>query len=462
VRDALRRPGSDWHALAERLRRQRLDPLEPYLIGANRLVILPSTAMAGIPVEVFAGKYTVSYALSGTMHAYLRTRPEARGEGLLALGDPVFQRPEDPRPASSLPPGGLLITAISPGGNAHRNGLRVGDVLLRYADRELKTHADILKLIQEHARDAEVPVLVWREDRDKPVRRNVQPGKLDVVFSAEPAPQALAEKRQTDQWLASRGSGEDKWERLPNTRYEVEALRDVFGRAGAVVLLDSDASEQQLHDRATHSVLGKCRYIHLATHGEANDRFPLRSALILSQDRLPDPGKQLDAGRPVFDGELTAEEILQQWNLNADLVTLSACQTALGKYEGGEGFVGFAQALTLAGSRAVCLSLWNVNDTATALLMKRFYENMLGRRTGLKAPMTKAAALAEAKVWLRGLSPDEALKLTAKFTKGDVRGKGAERMELVQHVGSKENGPRDHPYSHPYYWAAFVLFGECD
>ena len=64
--------------------------------------------------------------------------------------------------------------------------------------------------------------------------------------------------------------------------------------------------------------------------------------------------------------------MLRQWNLHSDLVTQSACQTALGKYERGEGFVGFAQALILAGSRSVCLSLRKVDDTATALLMERF------------------------------------------------------------------------------------------
>jgi CHAT domain-containing protein len=77
----------------------------------------------------------------------------------------------------------------------------------------------------------------------------------------------------------------------------------------------------------------------------------------LSRDALPDPLRQLQDDRPVFDGRLTAEEVLEQWDLDRELVTLSACQTALGKYERGEGRVGFAQALVLCGSRSVCLSL---------------------------------------------------------------------------------------------------------
>jgi CHAT domain-containing protein len=114
-------------------------------------------------------------------------------------------------------------------------------------------------------------------------------------------------------------------------------------------------------------------YVHLATHGEVDNQLPLHSALILSRDQLPDARRQLEVGLPLFDGRLSAEEVLQQWHLDCDLVTLSACQTALGKYERGEGFVGFAQALILAGSRSVCLSLWKVDDAATALLMERFY-----------------------------------------------------------------------------------------
>ena len=61
-------------------------------------------------------------------------------------------------------------------------------------------------------------------------------------------------------------------------------------------------------------------------------------------------------------------------------MTLSACETALGRDAGGEGFVGFTQALLMSGTRSVCLSLWKVDDTATALLMQRFYANLLGRR----------------------------------------------------------------------------------
>ena len=105
-------------------------------------------------------------------------------------------------------------------------------------------------------------------------------------------------------------------------------------------------------------------------------------------------------------------------------MTLSACGTALGRESGGEGFVGFTQALLMSGTRSICLSLWKVDDTATALLMQRFYANLLGQRAGLGAPMPKAEALREAKVWLRGLRRAEVLSTTAELSRAaSARGK---------------------------------------
>src|SRR4029453_5549552 len=115
-------------------------------------------------------------------------------------------------------------------------------------------------------------------------------------------------------------------------------------------------------------------------------------------------------GKKVYEGKLTARQIRQDWKLNAQLVTLSACQTGLGRYSAGEGYMGFSQSLFFAGSQNVVLSLWKVDDTATALLMRRFYENLLGSRPDSKEPMTKARALRLAKEWLRDLKADEAEK----------------------------------------------------
>jgi CHAT domain-containing protein len=184
--------------------------------------------------------------------------------------------------------------------------------------------------------------------------------------------------------------------------------------------------------------------------------------VILARDHLPDPLRQLEAGQPVYTGRLTAEAVLERWDLHAELVTLSACQTALGKYEGGEGFVGFTQALLLSGARSVCLSLWKVDDTATALLMQRFYANLLGQRPGLTKPLGKAEALAEAKQWLRDLSAQEAAKQAATLTRGVARGTGRKPLPALPAAKGPGAAKAAKPYAHPYYWAAFVLVGSGD
>jgi len=468
VRSALLMPRGDWQPLARRLRQQRLEPLAKYLAAGDgrpavrHLLVLPATALAGVPVEVFAGDFTISYALSGTLHAHLRKQPKLTTQGLLALADPVFEPPTVTLKPLPLPPGGVLLTMVVPGSNAALAGLKPNDVLVRYHETDLAGPADLKLLPQSDDPAQRVLVTLWRDGKTR--QSHVRPGKLGVVLASTPAPQALADLRQWDQRLASARGGDDKWDPLAGTRVEVEALRRLFSSAPAPkLLLDAQASEQQLYELAQSGALGQYRYLHFATHGEVDDRFPLRSALILSRDALPDPGEQLVANLPIYDGRLTAEKVLRQWHLRSELVTLSACQTALGKYERGEGFIGFAQAMLLAGSRSVVLSQWKVDDAATALLMDRFYQNLLGKRAELKGPMPKAAALAEAKTWLRTLSHAEAVQRTAQLSQGVARAKG--RPVLPPLPAAPPAPPEAHdapPYAHPYYWAAFVLIGDPD
>ncbi len=463
LRTALQSPRGQWQPLAQRLRQQRLHPLVQHLKGVRRLIVLPSTALAGVPVEVLADGYTVSYAHSGSMYAHLRLQPASTGKGLFALADPIFDTPVLVEKTQPLPKSGVLVTVVVPGGNAAQAGLKPNDVLLRYNDADLGGPAGFKP--QPESKDPKklVPVVVWRDG--KTFDKQLRPGKLGVVLAAEPAPQALAERRRWDRRLASRGGDDGQWQRLPGTRVEATSLRRLFDKDDPVsVLLDSEAGEQRLSELAQRGVLGKYRYLHLATHGEVNDIFPLRSAVILSRDQLPDEQQRTElllSGQPIADGRLTAEEVLRRWNLHCDLVTLSACQTALGKFERGEGFVGFAQALILSGSRSVCLSLWKVDDTATALLMERFYQNLLGKRADLTAPLPKAAALAEAKEWLRKLPHTEAVKRAASLNEGVPRGKRPALPPLAVAPTTTETKDTP-PYAHPYYWAAFVLLGHAE
>ncbi len=173
----------------------------------------------------------------------------------------------------------------------------------------------------------------------------------------------------------------------------------------------------------------------------------MNSRLLLSQDKLPDPTTASSLDGPAYDGTLSAGEVMSTWKLNAELVTLSACRSGLGRQSGGEGFVGFAQAFFLAGSRSVIVSLWEVDDRATSLLMSRFYQNWLGKRPDLARPLSKVEALHEAKAWLRGLTGAEVEREWKQISRGEIRTKSSP-------------SPASHPFDHPHDWAGFILMGD--
>jgi CHAT domain-containing protein len=215
---------------------------------------------------------------------------------------------------------------------------------------------------------------------------------------------------------------EHEKKRLPGTRGEVDAIGKLIKARGGKVepLLGMAANRKNLDLLADQQKLQKFRYLHLATHGTPDAMGAMNSFLALASE---------DFELMPYD-KLTAGHILRTWKLDADLVTLSACETALGQLQGGEGYVGFAQALFLAGqkgvgARTVVMSQWQVNDYSTALLMERFYQNLLGQRKDLKAPMGKLAALTEARHYLRGLTREEALaRLKALGLDTDPRPQG--------------------------------------
>ena len=420
--------------------------------------------MAGIPLETLLAPddtRTVSYAPSGTVFKYLRDQPRApRHAGLLALGDPLYDRSEKSSEQNPLPDHGLLINVVTPGSNAATHGLRPGDVLLAYNGRALIKKED-LKAVAEA--DKPIGVDVWRDGQVS--RRDVAAGKLGVVLDSRSAPEAIAAKRAINNVLVALRSGGEDFAPLPGTRYEVEALAKLFqfDDRPTRILLGADASEHELDRLATSNELSQFGFIHLATHGVVDEAIPERSAVILTQTDLPDPLTQVLNHKPAFDGRLSVREIQRGWDLKAELVTLSACETALGRDAGGEGFVGFTQALLMSGTRSVCLSLWKVDDTATALLMQRFYANMLGRRPGLTGPMPKAEALREAKAWLRGSRRSEVLALTAEISGGVERSKGGKSRQPVDLAAAVPlGGDNDRPYESPHFWAAFVLAGDPD
>ena len=128
---------------------------------------------------------------------------------------------------------------------------------------------------------------------------------------------------------------------LPATRAEVEALGRAFGDR-ATTYLGAEATEERAKS------IGTTRYLHFATHGLLDARFPLNSALALTVPLQRREGEE--------NGLLQAWEIFEQLRIDADLVTLSACETALGAELAGEGLIGLTRAFHYAGARSVLAS----------------------------------------------------------------------------------------------------------
>jgi CHAT domain-containing protein len=147
---------------------------------------------------------------------------------------------------------------------------------------------------------------------------------------------------------------------LPASKDEVLAAEAAVHGPGDIVLIGSRATEAGFKSAAK----GQFAIIHLAVHGYASTTERDRSALVL----LSDPG----AGE---DGFLQASEIVQL-HLNADLVVLSACDTAVGPVEGEEGISALSRAFLLAGARTVVSTLWSIDDTFSLFLMKQFYKHI--------------------------------------------------------------------------------------
>jgi CHAT domain-containing protein/tetratricopeptide (TPR) repeat protein len=188
--------------------------------------------------------------------------------------------------------------------------------------------------------------------------------------------------------------------RLPFSRQEAEWISALIPSSNTLKAVGFNAN---LHT-ATSGELSRYRIVHFATHGLINAKRPYLSGLLLS---LVD-----EHGRPQ-DGFLSLSQIYNL-NLPADLVVLSACQTAMGKEVKGEGIIGLTRAFMYAGTPRVLASLWKVDDAATAELVKLFYTAML------KHNLPPSAALRSA------------------------------QLEMSKHK----------LWQSPYYWAGFILQGE--
>jgi len=216
----------------------------------------------------------------------------------------------------------------------------------------------------------------------KPARKDVAVF-ADAVYQrndervAKVVSAALTQPRESEASAAAmNGFG---LERLTASREEAEGILKLVAPQERFAALDFAANRAS----ATAPSLAQYRIIHFATHGLVNDEHPELSGIVLSL---------FDKQGVPQDGFLRLNDLFNL-KLGADLVVLSACKTALGTEVGGEGLIGLARGFMYAGAPRVVLSLWSVNDQATAEEMQRFYRSMLGARH-----LRAAAALRQAQI----------------------------------------------------------------
>lgn len=189
-------------------------------------------------------------------------------------------------------------------------------------------------------------------------------------------------------------------QRLPFTRREAEAITAIASSQQSKTLLDFSARRSTALDPE----LSQYRIIHFATHSFISSAHPEVSGIVLSL---------VDEKGDDRDGFIRASDVYNL-KLPADLIVLSGCRTGLGKEIRGEGLVGMSQSFMYAGAARVMVSLWDVQDEATAELMQRFYRGLLTEK----------------------LSPAAALRAA----------------QVSMHQNKR--------WSSPYYWAGFTLQGE--
>ena len=177
---------------------------------------------------------------------------------------------------------------------------------------------------------------------------------------------------------------------LPGTLREVNNLKKIITNAN--VLTGNAMTESSIKKMNSTGELSNYKWIHIATHGFASDNNPALSGVMMTQNE-----SEKIKGEDTF---LLTHEI-EKLNLNADMVVLSACQTALGKIYGGEGINGLNSSLLVAGSNNTLLSLWPVNDAGTMVLMTLMYQNMYLKNQNASNALTNAK-----RAMLKGLYGD--------------------------------------------------------
>ena len=215
--------------------------------------------------------------------------------------------------------------------------------------------------------------------------------------------------------------------------YAEDEAESIVKLVGGKAYIGREATKAQLFADTT-----PYRYLHLACHGWFNTQFPLSSGIALT------------------DGIVDISDILQELALQADLVTLSACETGKHHILQGDELIGLARAFFYAGTPSVLVTQWVVDDLSTRLLMERFYGTLA------KGDVSIGWALSEAQQYLRSLPLSQLREKIALMVDEPQKAEQAlNAFACSIGLGSAESlDPHLCLLDHPYYWGAFFVMGE--
>ena len=205
---------------------------------------------------------------------------------------------------------------------------------------------------------------------------------------------------------------------LPGTAIELEQLAQFYAENECVYA--DNISESYFKEEAKNFNL-----IHIATHGVMNEYNPSKSYVLMAPSEKDD-------------GQLRVEEIFDL-ELNADFVTLSACETGSGDLSEGDELIGLSRAFIYAGTSAVIVSLWKVDDISTSMLMTKMHQL-------IDAGMSLSAALSQAQ---RDM-------INSNFSPQGSR--GMQSIEWHSNMNDVVNS-KESKFASPYFWAPFVIIG---
>ncbi len=295
----------------------------------------------------------------------------------------------------------LYSLLLKPGiNNKIKNLIIIPDDVLNYLPFEaLKTDSHSNSwLVQEH-RIAYAPSITSLNEIIERKKDGADAPELDILAFGDPY-YGEQENAPNENGGKSNGNGFENGPRLKRLKYsseEIEKIKNFFDESKIIALTRAEASEKNLKQKILHD----SKIIHFATHSKINNTRPDHSYIALSTEDNED-------------GFLYTSEIYNL-TLNSDLVTLSACQTGLGKLIRGEGIEGLNRAFFYAGTSSVLMSLWPVSDQATSQLMERFYF-YLSKNQSIMSSLRQA------------------------------------KLELINST----------KLAHPFYWAGFIVSGKAN